>query len=66
MMRDEPTRNAYLLSELRNILAAIAVASASSNRSPEYAAGFEDALHAVAVATGLERRPTQRTITVGR
>jgi hypothetical protein len=61
---DEPIRNAYLLSELRNILAAIAVAAQSGNHSPEYAAGFEDALRSIAVATGLERRPAQRTITV--
>ena len=66
MMHDEPTRNAYLLSELRNILAAVAVAAASGNHTPEYAAGFEATLSAVAVATGLERRPTQRTITVER
>jgi hypothetical protein len=64
MSHDEPTRNAYLLSELRNILAAIAVAAQSGNHTPEYAAGFEAALSAVAVATGLEQRPKQRTITV--
>jgi hypothetical protein len=63
-MRDEPTRNAYMLSELRNILAALALAAKSGNHTPEYAAGFEDALLAVAVATGLEQRPRQRTVTV--
>ena len=60
----EPTRNSYLKSELRNILAAVAVAAASGNHPAEFAAGFEAALTAVAVATGLERRPRQRTVTV--
>jgi len=66
MNYDEPTRNTYLLSELRNILAAVAVAAASGNHTPEYAAGFEAALMAMSVALGLERRPRQRTITVER
>lgn len=60
----EPTRNAYLKSELRNILAGLAVAAQGSNHSAEYAAGFEAALSAVAVVTGLERRPRQRTVTI--
>ena len=60
----EPTRNAYLKSELRNILAAVAVAAARGNHPPEFAAGFEAALTAVGVATGLERRRRQRTVTV--
>ncbi len=59
----EPTRNAYLKSELRNILAGIAMAAANGTPTADYAAGFEAALTAVAVATGLERRPRQRTIT---
>lgn len=60
----EPTRNAYLKSELRNILAGLAVAAQSGNHPAEYAAGFEAALSAVAVATGLVRRPRRRTVTV--
>ncbi len=60
----EPTRNAYLKSELRNILAGLAVAAQGSNHTTEYAAGFEAALAALAVATGLEKRPRQRTVTV--
>jgi hypothetical protein len=62
----EPTRNAYLRSELRNILAALAVATVSSSPTPEYAAGFQAALIAVATATGLEQHPQQRTVTVAK
>jgi ribosomal protein S20 len=61
-MRDEPTRNAYMKSELRNILAAIALAAQSGNHSQEYADGFEAALSAIAVATGLVQCPARRTV----
>lgn len=60
----EPVPHMYLCSEIRNILAAVALAARAGNHSAEYAAGFEDALTAVAVGLGLEERPRQRTITI--
>lgn len=59
--RDEPTRNAYLKSELRNILTALAAtAQARIGAEPDtdlyidgYRHGHEDALRCVALACGL-------------
>lgn len=56
----EPISHAYLRSDLRNMLAAIAVGALSTQPSPEFAAGFEAALLAVAVATGIAPRPQKR------
>lgn len=61
-MRNEPQRHVYLRSELRDLLAAVALAAASGNHSAEYAAGFEESLTAVAVGLGLEERPQRRQI----
>jgi hypothetical protein len=59
----EPTRNAYLRSELRNILAAAALVAHASTTDAQYLAGFAAALAAIAVATGIEP-PPPRVVTV--
>lgn len=54
-----PVRHAYLRNDIRNILAAVHLASTSGRQgtndlySVAYAQGFEDALLSVAVALGL-------------
>jgi len=58
----EPTRNAYLRSELRNILAAAALVAQASTTDAQYLAGFAAALAVIAVATGIE--PPPRVVTV--
>lgn len=62
----EPISHAYLRNDLRNIIAGIAVSAEAGNRSPEFVAGFETALLAVAVAIGIERKPQRHTITIER
>ncbi len=61
---NEPKNHVFLRSELRSILAALALAGGTS--SGDFADGFNAALLAVAVAVGLEDAPpmTHRTITV--
>ena len=59
----EPISHAYLRSDIRNSIRAIAIASRSGRRGGEYAAGFADALEAVAAALGLES-PQVRVVTV--
>ena len=59
----EPISHAYLRSDIRNSIRAIAIASRGSRRSGEYAEGFADALEAVAAALGLEP-PQVRVVTV--
>lgn len=59
MGRDEPSRNAYLKDELRNILAALQMTTISSLDqssdvySAAYLKGFTDALRSLSVALGL-------------
>ena len=62
---NEPKNHVFLRSELRAILAGLAMAAAGTS-SGDFADGFNAALLAVAVAVGLEDAPpmTQRTITV--
>lgn len=50
----EPISHAYLRSDLRNSLKAIAIASRGGRRSAEYAAGFADAIDAMCAAMGIE------------
>jgi hypothetical protein len=63
-MTPEPKNHLFLRSELRALLAAVAMAAAAGNPSSEFAAGFAAALDAVAVGIGLEDVPAQRTHTV--
>lgn len=51
----EPISRAYLRSDLRQIVHALAMASRGMQRGTEYSAGFADALAAVAVAVGVEQ-----------
>lgn len=68
MSQYEPKNHMYLRSELRDIIAAVQLASTSSLRGAAdaygdaYAQGFEDALRSVSVALGLlfEPSPTVR------
>lgn len=48
-----PVRHAYLRDDIKNVLAAVAVAAAGGQRSTEYEAGFADALRAVAIGLGM-------------
>lgn len=65
MGRDEPSRNAYLKDELRNILAALHTTTASSldrvsdEYSEAYLKGYTDALRSMSIALGLVPRITK-------
>ena len=59
----EPISHAYLRSDIRNSIKAIAIAVRGSRRSAEYSEGFADALAAVAAALGLES-PQQRVVII--
>ena len=64
MSQYEPKNHMYLRSELRDIIAAVRLASVCSLRgiadaeSDAYAQGFEDALRSVSVALGLLFEPS--------
>lgn len=64
MSQYEPKNHLYLRSELRDIIAAVQLASASSLRgaadaySDAYAQGFDDALRSISVALGLLFEPS--------
>ncbi len=57
----EPISHAYLRSDLRQLLQALALVGGRGNS--EYCAGFADALAAVAVGLGLQA-PQRPTITI--
>jgi hypothetical protein len=60
----EPISHAYLRSDIRQIVHALALAVQVPGADPAFVAGFEAALQAVAAATGIEFRQQQHTVTI--